>query len=925
MEISPVMTSRGETLTATAIAGEALKQMRIAREYGYDVAVNTLGNPSWKEDYTVFYDTKNISENKVVSANSISNDGNDTEQWTKVNTAPYLHDYDDSNVILSDAVTTGYFKDIFDFEDFDSNYVKFTPNNNTRLDVYARLYDGVQGHATSITIRVRCYISHSDTWVTLGYGECTSTSYQVMRLYLSGYLMTVEDVNNFKIKIDVSNIVGGGSYKGGIRVTYAVLHLEGTVKYKCYGRSRIGGLPGQTISHVRSIGVAGNDRILFNRACVYHEGTGDVAIFYKFSNNVDEGDWIPIGTVQNGFRCRYAGAANPSNPTEEELNSYVLGPVGAPLFVKWVLENQPLGQQGSMANFYIYYDYFNYLFNSLYYDKLREILTDPNVGVIPKYIEKILGTNESSGYASADLFNTDYIVDFPKAENYPRANPQQVGYSYLNFPYVDGVYVLNELVKLGSSIDYFYRSNKLDYRGLHWIVKCDNPYKLLIAPVGDHHVNGKNESCFIEDVWSTECPIGELVVSEDMIVNEFKHEVPLANYVLVGGKYKYPLNDDWTEDLTGWYEQHAPTTGIIVPTADLGLDNTHSCKGNFSLKYKFNLPLFTRMWGMLTRRINAEFTKLITRESSVYVNMKIYGEMKGEFIKLRFYCNDDMPRLAIRVTPDEHDEYEVFGNYFETDLKAYLTKKDNWNMIEIPITLEDLSGSSKTWTKHSDYGYPEPDWKNVKWIVIFIKTGQCFNPLGITDVWNIDDICIVGNVIRGVYISNCGHESIDDCKVGCIKHYGCRMYTVKDSLACTDTLDPNDMSRPLSQVALYELLRNRVPRMTGTVQIPLETNVLPGQIIHVKACKVGDAEEYKIDKDFRITKVTHRFDTEGAVTILELTDDLKNSLPVNTTDPYTTVIRAVNPDTQTKTFTSLKTENAFLSDLKPITKDISPY
>ena len=326
----------------------------------------------------------------------------------------------------------------------------------------------------------------------------------------------------------------------------------------------------------------------------------------------------------------------------------------------------------------------------------------------------------------------------------------------------------------------------------------------------------------------------------------------------------------------------------------------------------------------------------------------------------------------------------------------------------------------------------------------------------------IDGLEIIGNVIRGAYDGTS------------IEQYGCRFLTIKDSIASTDTLNANDTNSSLSQLAIYELLRNRVVRTTGQISIPLTPTIKGGQLIHIHACydpnyinetihteqivnggfetgsftpwtydadcsinptlqhsgnycaQIGtfasistytsqtlnssilvsdidnftiwlktvppqesttvkvtltyDEEsenftvdisdswqsfdilshmsyltyhfkkieirmyitnipfliddvslykstivphyKYRIDKDFRITEAKHTFTREGAITTLSLIDDLYNSIPINTVDPYSIVMRAINPDYQTRTYGSLKISGGdFDANMKPITKD----
>ena len=540
----------------------------------------------------------------------------------------------------------------------------------------------------------------------------------------------------------------------------------------------------------------------------------------------------------------------------------------------------------------------------LYFDEyplitetLREVLCNTNNGLIRRYVEKILNTNADSGYS----LNTDYVYnDLSK-------------YTYLNFPYQDSFMCIQDLIRLGSSLHYVVNSN--NWKGLHWIITQDG--KLLIAPVGNHHVEGIPNK-WVDSIWATRAPNEPLIVREDMITQEFKTEVPLANYVLVAGKYIYPLNDMWTESLDGWAEEHGHLGGVVSPTITFELNHKVYVKETSSLEYKFQMATGVRVYAVLIQSMNSDFVKLITKDSPVTIGLQIKGAMKGEELKLRLYCNDTKPTLIY-----DGETYRVRGNYFEVDLSKYLPGgSTNWNQIEIPVTKEDLFNTEAAgiWTSIVDGDYPQPTWDNIKWFIIWFKTGQA-GAAGATDVWNIDDINIVGNCIRGAYTSDCGKSSIDECTIGCIKHYGCKFLTIKDSLASTDTLDSVDDSSPIAQLALYELLRNRIPRTSGQITIPLNPDIKPGQLIHIHACYDEANKLYKIDRDFRITQVQHNFVVQGAVSLIKVVDDLFNSIPIDTMEPYTVIMRAVNPDYQTKTFASLKTGGDFITNQKPISKE----
>jgi hypothetical protein len=538
-----------------------------------------------------------------------------------------------------------------------------------------------------------------------------------------------------------------------------------------------------------------------------------------------------------------------------------------------------------------------------YHYKLRDILQD----IKNDSIDKLLGltVTQPSDYT----LNLDYAYDYTKE------------YPYMNFPFTDAIYTLNELIKIGSSMSYV--DNPSNYRGLHWIVQYDSSIgqnRLLVAPVGNHSVYGANNSCYIKDKWDDTCPLNPIVVKEDMIHSNFKTEIPLANVILVAGKFIHPKDDVWTEKLEGWNYQKGNVGGFIAPTVDLSLNNTTTVKGVSSLQFRIGLNWLNQVWAILYRPFTVDLTKLVSTNIPAFINMQIYGNMHGEEIKLRLYCNTSAPQLTYNGST-----YDCLGSYFEYDLSLHLpiNAQEKWHKIEVPVTSKDLSNVQQegVWTAHNDSGYSAPTWNNIKWLLIWVKTYQ--GPLlGEVDNWLFDDMCIVGSLIRGAYTSDCGQTSIDNCTIGCIKHYGIRTYTIKDSLAQTDNLDPNDNNSTLSQIALYELLRHRIPRTTASIQIPLYPSIKAGQIVRIKYNQL-DNGTYVIDTNFRITKVTHQYSVEGAKTILEITDDVRNSLPISTTDPYTVLLRAINPDTQTKTFTSLKQAGSFETGMSVLWHD--PY
>jgi hypothetical protein len=540
--------------------------------------------------------------------------------------------------------------------------------------------------------------------------------------------------------------------------------------------------------------------------------------------------------------------------------------------------------------------------------------------------------------------------------------------------------------------------NPNSWKGLHWIVDEDG--NLLIAPVGNHNVEGLNNSCMVENKWSTYALNGEpLVVREDMISVGFKTEIPIANYVLVAGKYIFPEMDIWTDMIDGWTETHAHVGGVVAPTIQFGICDTR-IKGLNSLKWYWSLPSLVVAYSMFYRQINIEWLKLITRDNPITINLRFYGKWSMDDLKLRLFCQDEEPTWELDGAVEK-----TKGTWLEADIKKFIGDEEDWNEVTIEITTTDLEDidKGKVWTRDKYGNYSDAEWEDVKYIAIVGSASG--GVLGWEFTHYIDDMCIVGNVIRGIFTSDCGESTRKECKKGCIKHYGCRFLTIKDSIASTDTLNPDDMDSSLSQLALYELLRNRIIRTSGQITIPLTPDIKAGQLVWIRSSYNPDgynydlprvqgpsagrevtvvngskivtgnfdfttfgvgmrlffpdeewytitgivnetvlhidrpyggendsgeiwtiSSPYMIDKDFRIIEVRHVFQIIGANTLLTLTDDLWNSIPINTMDPYSITMRAINPDYQTKTLSSLKISGGdFNSLMTPISKDTKDW
>jgi len=72
-----------------------------------------------------------------------------------------------------------------------------------------------------------------------------------------------------------------------------------------------------------------------------------------------------------------------------------------------------------------------------------------------------------------------------------------------------------------------------------------------------------------------------------------------------------------------------------------------------------------------------------------------------------------------------------------------------------------------------------------------------------------------------------------------------------------------------------------VTPVVGQVVTPLIISpvILPGQLVHCHADKQASGS-YRVDSNFRVKEIVHLFTRDGALTTLDLTDDVTNTFAV---------------------------------------------
>jgi len=178
------------------------------------------------------------------------------------------------------------------------------------------------------------------------------------------------------------------------------------------------------------------------------------------------------------------------------------------------------------------------------------------------------------------------------------------------------------------------------------------------------------------------------------------------------------------------------------------------------------------------------------------------------------------------------------------------------------------------------------DWADIDYIAFTITSNA------IDAYIYIDGLAIEGVLTRAAY---------DTAKIGSQK---CRMIFIHDDLPKDDTLEAADDSGQIGQLLKAELYRGVTEPITGRIQIPLQPQIKGGQLAHIHFAKQASGA-FRVDKDMRITEVTHHNGMDGATSILTLTDDVKNSLPRQPINAYNALLKAVAPDFQDRVRGSL--------------------
>ena len=450
---------------------------------------------------------------------------------------------------------------------------------------------------------------------------------------------------------------------------------------------------------------------------------------------------------------------------------------------------------------------------------VQEVLTDAGLGIIPKYVAKVMASATDSGYS----LNTSKVANVTS------------DFRYLYFPGKPALKCLEDIITLVCAAN-------LPNAGCHWIVIPEETTAYLcVATVGNHE---NPPSDIWPTYWNTTQAASTLEVGEHMVTSAFRKKRSEGNYVLYVGSFRRPADGDkWTENNSGLWGCTAGAT--------LSDESTIKKIGSYSLK-------MASTEGNTAKDVYYPSGKNLALDVT-----KIGGKNNKPTITFFARRNVEVTSLAFML-------YSSAGNnvWRSIDLQT-----DQWGGYTFNIgPYVDYTGNADPWRKEGTI-----DWSNLNYILFNAVLANNAN----TKNLYIDGLSINGVILRAAY---------DSSKFSGQK---CKMLFIRDDIAKDDTLGASD-SGEVAKFAKAELYRAVQTPILGQIVIPLKPSIRAGQLAHIHFGKQASGS-YRIDKDMRITTVRHHFGMDGALSYLDLTDDVINSVPIKPTDAYHALMQATAP------------------------------
>jgi hypothetical protein len=477
-------------------------------------------------------------------------------------------------------------------------------------------------------------------------------------------------------------------------------------------------------------------------------------------------------------------------------------------------------------------------------DTLREIITDASNGIVPAYVNKILGGG-ASGYSYTADNNT--VQDIVGTVN------------YLSYPYKPADKALKDLCDLIQAI-------KGANAGPHWIVTTDG--KLLCTTVANH------SPASISNIWSTYYNGSQanatLTEGIDFISYNLKKLMPEANYILYYCAWLWPGSGDLTENaaIGDWDNSHC-TLAYDVGTQNFGtrcLEATVTDAGQpVTVEYKGPGK---------TEALHLDFSKAGGTTNVPYFGFWVRrtSTFAGTGNLELWLMNEDPP-------------INYFWTYVAFD--KLCPNEDEWRYCELPVgpywKVPELSGVFTGWNQSFAGDWTDINWLRWTWL----------------DGGDVDSIVYLNGVRFKGMVARAAKNSIN------ITNNNLRFKFINDTIGKGDSLYASDDSGTIARMAYAELLRCQTCPLVGTITTQLIKDLLPGQLLHIYARKKADGT-YSVNADMRVTKLLHQFTRQNYLSVITVTSDVVNANARGAYTDLDMQLQAVRPSFQDRQASYMK-------------------
>lgn len=485
---------------------------------------------------------------------------------------------------------------------------------------------------------------------------------------------------------------------------------------------------------------------------------------------------------------------------------------------------------------------------------LKTILSDATYGVVPKFVNSVLGSADPSGFA----YDYSHVDDIYGLINY-LYSPYKTCSKFMT----DDLFPIVQAIKGLSA-------------GPHWIVNLAG--KLLVTTIGSHSVDVAAQG------WPTYFGGGAAPVTleEGVHFKEFnlQNMSTQSNYILYHSPWLWPSNRDYLTELVpiaGWNGNYM-TVSYGNTTPQVGYNYIQAVVNNQNMYESFWYP-------------DASNLALNIKNAGGYFNHPVFGCYLRRNASFSIANDPELFSITFNNAGASWAEADV-------DLRSLLPNPGVWAPIEFQVGSYANNTNAPKWFQ--GLGWTGSfDWSIVNQLV--------FKPVGGNQIVgaeiDIDGLYFAGWVIR---------VAKNSTKIAAS---WVKMAVINDPFGKDDSLNAADDTGSIARLCYAELLRRQTSPTIGTFLTCLAPSLQPGQIVHVHA-KKSKAGVWQIDTNMRVPQLTQTIDGKASSTLWTVTSDVTNSKSQSAYTSVNMKDQNVRPEFQDRQSTGIKMRDVDITQLR---------